>query len=144
MEQSGAENLAELVTTLKRWQQIEILTIAHTTAIMERTKNALISLVMEIIRQDSNMHLHVQQVLIDSLEKEAFRLAPEELAVIWEMIEKHAEMEKESVALGEKALRGTPLFFQRQLLQYLVEDEKKHVRILAQLEDFKKEVSSRT
>jgi hypothetical protein len=144
MKQSGAENILELATTLKRWQQVESLTIAHTTAILERTKNPLIHLVMEIIRQDSTMHLHVQQVMLDSLEKEDFRLIPEELTVIWEMIEQHAEMEKESVALGERALRSTPLYFQRQLLAYLMEDEKKHVRLLEQLEDFKRKISSQT
>jgi hypothetical protein len=140
MSQQAAENLSELVSTLKRWQEIESDSIAQTTAIMDKTKNRLIRLVMEIIRQDSAMHKRVQQAILDSLEKEAFTLSPEELGEVWEMIEKHAESEKETIALAEKARRNCRLFVQRHLLTYLTEDEQKHDRLLAQLEDFKRKI----
>ena len=138
MSQKAAESLEELVTTLKRWQEIESATITQTTAIIEKTNNPLIRIVMEIIRQDSGMHRRVQQVLLDSLEKEAFRLTPEELGEVWEMIEEHAKMEKETIALAEKARRNCRLFVQRHLLAYLIDDEQKHDRLLTQLEDFKR------
>jgi hypothetical protein len=138
MKEKAVESLAELRTTLKRWQEIEDASVAHTTALMERTKNPLIRLVMEIIRQDSVMHKRVQQVILDSLEQQAFTLTPEELADIWDMIEKHAELEKETITLAEKARRNCRLFVQRHLLTYLIEDEQKHDRLMAQLEDFKR------
>lgn len=140
MTQQAAENLTELVSTLKRWQEIENESIAQTTAIINKSNNALIRLVMEIIRQDSSMHRRVQQVILDSLEKEAFSLTPEELGEVWDMIEKHAESEKETIALAEKARRNCRLFVQRHLLTYLTDDEQKHDRLLAQLEDFKREI----
>lgn len=138
MKGKAVENLEELRTTLKRWQEIEDASVAQTTALIERTKNPLIRLVMEIIRQDSVMHKRVQQVILDSLEQQAFTLTPEELADIWDMIEKHAELEKETIALAEKARRNCRLFVQRHLLTYLIEDEQKHDRLMAQLEDFKR------
>ena len=140
MKEKAVENLEELKATLARWQEIEVASVAQTTQIMERTQNPLIRLVMEIIRQDSVMHKRVQQVILDSLEKEAFTLTPEELGDIWEMVEKHAEMEKETIALAEKARRNCRLFVQRHLLTYLIEDEQKHDRLLAQLEDFKRKI----
>ena len=140
MKEKAVENLEELQATIKRWQEIEVASVAQTTQIMERTQNPLIRLVMEIIRQDSVMHKRVQQVILDSLEKEAFTLTPEELGDIWEMVEKHAEMEKETIALAEKARRNCRLFVQRHLLTYLIEDEQKHDRLLAQLEDFKRKI----
>ena len=140
MTQKAAENLSELIAALNRWQEIESATIAQTTAIMDKTKNPLIRLVMEIIRQDSTMHKRVQQVLLDSLETQAFSLTPEELGDIWEMIERHATMEKETIALAEKAQRNCRLFVQRHLLSYLIEDERKHDRLLTQLEDFKRKI----
>ncbi|MCI4398509.1 MAG: hypothetical protein JHC34_06675 [Acidobacteria bacterium] len=140
MKQKAAENLEELVTTLKRWQEIETAAVAQTSAIMEKTKNPFIRLVMEIIRQDSAMHKRVQQVILDSLEKEAFSLTPEELADVWTLIEEHAEMEKETLVFAEKARRNCRLFAQRHLLTYLIEDEQKHDRLLAQLEDFKRNI----
>ncbi len=138
MQQKAAENLEELVGILKHWQELEVATVAQTTAVMEKTGNPFIRLVMEIIRQDSVMHKRVQQVILDSLEKQAITLTPEELGDIWEMVEKHAEMEKETIALAEKARKNCRLFAQRHLLTYLIEDEQKHDRLLSQLEDFKR------
>ena len=39
---------------------------------------------MEIIRHDSEMHHRVQQVLLDSMEKQAITLTPDELGDIWD------------------------------------------------------------
>jgi hypothetical protein len=138
MKEKAVENLEELKATLRHWQEIEEATVTHTTEVMDRTQNLLVRLVMEIIRQDSVMHKKVQQVILDSLEKQAFTLTPEELGEIWEMLEKHVEMEKETIALAENARRNCRLFVQRNLLTYLAEDEQKHVRLLGQLEDFKR------
>jgi rubrerythrin len=140
MKEKAVENLEELTATLRSWQQIEDATVKHTTQVMERTQNPLIRLVMEIIRQDSVMHKKVQQVILDSLEKQAFTLTPEELGEIWEMLEKHLQMEKETIALAEKGRDNCRLFVQRNLLTYLAEDEQKHVRLLGQLEDFKRSI----
>ena len=107
---------------------------------MERSKNPLIHLVMDLIRQDSKTHIHIQQALLDSLEKESFRLTPEELGEVWEMIEQHAGMEKETISLAEKAMNNCRLFVQRHLLEYLIQDERKHDRLLTRLHDFKRKI----
>jgi hypothetical protein len=133
-----AENTEALVGTMKRWQELEVRAVAQTTAIIDKTKNPLIRLVMEIIRQDSAMHKRVQQVIIDSLEIQAISLTPEELGELWDLVEQHAELEKETIRLAEEARRNCRLFVQRHLLTYLIEDEQKHDRLLAQLEDFKR------
>jgi hypothetical protein len=138
MTPKAAEDPEELTQVLKTWQGIETATVAHTTEVIGKTANPLIKLVMEIIRQDSEMHYRVQQVLLDSLEKQAFSLTPEELGEIWDMVEKHAAMEKQTLELAEKARNNCRLFVQRHLLTYLIEDEKKHDRLLGQLEDFKR------
>lgn len=86
------------------------------------------------------MHYRVQQVLLDGIERQAFTLTPEELGEIWDLIEKHADMEKQTIVLAEKALSNCRLFVQRHLLTYLIEDEKKHDRLLGQLADFKRNI----
>jgi hypothetical protein len=133
-----AANLPELASTLRKWQEIEDASVAACTRIIEKTENPLIRLVMEIIRQDSVMHKKVQQVMLDSMEKQAISLTPEELGEIWESIERHAEMERETLVLAEKARENCKLFVLRHLLTYLIEDEQKHDRLLAQLESFKR------
>ena len=132
------QNTEELAKILRTWQGIETAAVAHTNEIIAKTQNPLIRLVMEIIRQDSEMHHRVQQVLLDSIEKQAITLTPEELGDIWDMVEKHAELEKDTIELAEKARDNCRLFVQRHLLTYLIEDEKKHDRLLGQLEDFKR------
>jgi hypothetical protein len=138
MNAKPKDSTEELAAILRTWQGIETASVASCGEIIAKTKNPLIKLVMEIIRQDSAMHHRVQQVLLDSLEKQAISLTPEELAEIWDMVEKHAEIEKSTIELAEKARDKCHLFVQRHLLSYLIEDEKKHDRLLGQLEDFKR------
>ncbi len=137
-KETKGEQLEALKKTLRVWQKIEDGSVEHSTVILEKTQNPLIRLVMEIIRQDSVMHKKVQQAILDSLEKEAFSMQPEELAEIWDMIEKHDEAEEEAVRMAEKARRECPLTIQRQLLEYLIDDERKHERLMGHLEDFKR------
>ncbi|MBZ5543998.1 MAG: hypothetical protein LAO07_10000 [Acidobacteriia bacterium] len=138
VKESKARQLERLKTVLRKWQGIEDASIQHAGAVLERTQNPLIRLVMEILRQDSVMHKRVQQTILDSLEKEAFSLQPEELADVWGMIEEHDEAEKDAVRLAEEARKNCPFAIQKQLLGYLIEDEKKHDRLLSNLEGFKK------
>jgi len=134
----AAENEAELKATLRRWQEIEVESVEQTSAIMAKTHNPLIKLVMEIIRQDSAMHKRVQQVILDSMEKQAFSLTPEELGDVWDLVEKHIAAEKETIELAEKARKNSRMFVHRYLLSYLTEDEQKHDHLLDRLEDIKR------
>lgn len=135
-----AEDADALVDTLKRWQKIEKDTIVLTSKIASKSKNPLVSTLMKIIQNDSKMHYKVQKALIDSMTDKAFSLRPEELGQMWEMIDKHAQLEKDTIHLAEEALANCRLFPQRQLLLYLLEDEKKHDKILGQLENFKRKI----
>lgn len=128
----------KLVATLKKWQKIEDASVKSTSDIIAKTKNPVVRQVMEIIKQDSAMHKKVQQFLIDSFEKEAIQLQPEELSEVWSMVENHIELEKETVRLAEESKRNSNNFIVRYLLGYLMIDEQKHNEILAQLEDVKR------
>lgn len=127
-----------LVKTLKKWQKIEDESVKSTSAIIAKTKNPIVRQIMEIIKQDSAMHKKVQQVIIDSFEKEAINLDPEELSDIWGMVEKHIELEKETVRLAEESRKNSNSFIVRYLLGYLMTDEQKHNDILQQMEDIKR------
>jgi rubrerythrin len=133
---------AALISLLRKWQVIEDHSVESTTQIIGQSKNPFIKLLMEIIRQDSVMHKKVQQFIIDSTEKESVTLTPEDVGEIWESIERHAAMEKETIDLAVKAQKECHLFVQSQLLLYLIEDERKHDRLLDQLESFKRKLYS--
>ena len=127
-----------LVKTLKKWQKIEDESVKSTSAIIAKTKNPIVRQIMEIIKQDSAMHKKVQQVIIDSYEKKAIYLDPEELSDIWGMVENHIELEKETIRLAEESRKNSNSFIVRYLLGYLMTDEQKHNDILQQMEDIKR------
>ena len=137
-KKTGPERTAEAVDVLRQWQGIERDAIETTAQIMEKTDNLLIRQIMEIIRNDSVQHHRVQQFIIDSLTKAPVKLTPEDLALVWDEIEKHDAVEKETIALGKKLRDECPFFVQRTLLDYLIYDEQKHDKILGDLEKFKK------
>jgi len=134
----GPERIDKLVQALRKWQGIERKAIDSCAEIMEKTDNALIRQMMEIIRNDSVQHHRVQQFIIDSMTKEQVKLTPEELALVWDEITAHDEVERETIELAKELKNECQFFVQRALLDYLIVDEEKHDQLLKSLEDFKK------
>ena len=134
----GPERIDKLVDALRHWQSIERKSIDSCAAIMEKTENPLIRQMMEIIRNDSVQHHRVQQFIIDSLTKAPVQLKPEDLALIWDEIEKHDEVERQTIKLGKELARDCPFFVQKTLLDYLIYDEEKHDKLLGELEKVKR------
>lgn len=137
---SQKEQQERLVELMEKWQRIEDKTIEVTDKLIKENPNPLLKLIMEIIHNDSKMHRKVQQFIIDSYTKQAITLTPDELGDIWDSVSKHAEMEKETIRLGEESKKNCKSFVQLNLLSYLLDDEKKHDRILGQLEGFKDKI----
>jgi len=130
-----------IAATMKAWQKVENESIEMTARINKQTDNPVIRAVMSIISQDSATHYRTQQLIIDSLEKEAISLQPEELGEIWGMIEQHITLERKTIELAKSALeaiKGTKMIVQQYLLEYMLLDEEKHNRILDNLEGVKK------
>ena len=137
---STKEVQEKILDTMKKWKKLENTTVALTGKIIENTDNPIVRLVMEIIQRDSQMHYRVQELIADSLERTTIALQPEELAGVWDLIEKHIKLEKESVDLATTLLdqlkgRGMPV--QGYLLSYLMRDESKHDTMLEELESIK-------
>jgi len=124
----------ELVQRLKKWQSVEDASLRMTKEVRARSKNPFVQLVMEIIAHDSAMHKRVEQFIIDSVEKEEVSFEPEDINDIWDLIERHADEEKEAIALaGEAQKNADDLFIPRYLFAYLREDERKHDLLLDRL-----------
>ena len=111
--------------------------------VIEKTENPIVRIVMEIIQRDSQMHYRVQELIADSLTSKTISLTPEELEKVWDLIEKHIQLERHTVGLAEEALaalKGKNMVVQEYLLRYLLEDENKHNHILDSLEGIKKDM----
>ena len=131
-----------LVSNMRKWQKIEDASVSSTGQMIEKTDNPLLRLVMEIIQRDSQMHYRVQEFIADSIEHRAVSLTPDELVEVWGMIENHINIEKKTMEIAEQtiaSLKGQQgMIVQVYLLNYLLEDERKHNDLLKNLEDIKK------
>ena len=138
---STKELQEKIIANMRRWQKVEDASVVQTSEIISSTQNPVIRMVMEIIRADSERHYRVQELIARSLESETIALSPEELAEVWDMIEKHIDMEKKAEAMAEEslaALKGKKMLIQEYLLNYLILDEAKHDQLLENLEKIKK------
>ena len=138
---STKEIQQEIVANMRKWQKVENASVASTGRIIEKTENPVVRMVMEIIQRDSQMHYRVEEFIADSLEHKTVSLDPDELGQVWSLIEKHIELEKQTIKFAEAALialKGRKMVVQEYLLDYLLIDEEKHNKILDNLETIKK------
>ena len=136
----SVENRDQFLSDLDEWLKVEAATRKSCSDVQKKTENPLVHMVAEIIRRDSKTHIEVLKLIKDNLTKQAISLTPDELADIWDLLDNHREMEQKSVDMAEKALRESRIFVIRHLLTYLLDDESKHLKLLNQLEDFKRQI----
>jgi len=139
---SVKEAQEKIVANMSKWQKIEQASIQSTGKIMEATDNPVIAIVAEIIQRDSENHKRVQALIQSTLESQAVALSPDDLGKVWNLIEKHIAIEKETVELAKDSLSAIEgkkgMQIQQYLLEYLLRDEEKHDAVLANLEAIKK------
>ena len=142
MEKTTMKSVQEvLVQKMKEWQAIESTAIKTTREIGDKTENPLIKNIMITINSDSARHRSVQQLIIDSLEKEHLTLSINNLKDVWKMIEQHIALEQKMVSLVKEALETVKgkkaLMVQQYFLEYLLADEQKHETMLDKLHSIK-------
>ena len=134
----SAEKKDRFLADLGKWQKMEAASVKTCTEVQKKTENTLIKMIAEIIRRDSESHIEVLKLIKESLTKEAIHLTPDELVEIWDLVDGYHKIEQKSVEIAQEAIRDTRLFEIRYLLTYLLEDESKHLKLLNQLDDFKR------
>jgi hypothetical protein len=128
-----------LIENLREWQKLENAQIAMADSVRQTAGNVLVSVIMEIIQRDSQMHHKVQQLLIDSLESEIVTLAPKDAKLLRDQLATHLKMEEETVRLARgslDALAGKGFAVQEFLMEFLHRDEQKHRDLLTTLDVF--------
>ena len=131
----------DLVKRMQSWQGVERDSVASTAAVLEKTKHPLLRLVMEIIRRDSELHERVQQFIIDSVEKRPVTLSPDEMGEISALLDHHLRLEDqmvEAVNASVEQVRGHKMLVEEYLLDFLIQDEKKHAAMLRSLDKVKR------
>ncbi|MBN1345563.1 MAG: hypothetical protein JXQ73_22915 [Phycisphaerae bacterium] len=131
----------KVVATMQKWQKVEDASVASTGRVIAKTGNPIVRLVMEIIQADSQMHHRVQGIIAGSVSTATTTLSPDELEEVWEMVENHIKIEKQTIEMAQELLaliKGKKMVVAEYLLHYLGRDEQKHETMLADLEGIKK------
>lgn len=134
----SVENRGQFMTDLFEWLSVESDTVMKCTEIQEKTDNPFVQLVAEIIRGSSRTHIRILNLIHECLAKKAVSLTPEELGQMWELVQGYLETETKSVDMARQAISSSRIFVIRQLLIYMLEDKSRNLKLLGQLEDFKK------
>ncbi len=132
------EESEEFLNLIREWQALEDKTIASAEELLSRTNNPIVKMTMETIKHDSEKHKVMQQMIIDSITKEAVHLSPDELAPLSDLLNKHMEAEAKSLSLADAALEKSELFITRYILSYLIADETKHHSLINKLNELKR------
>ncbi len=137
-KKSSAEDTDKLIAALEDWMELEDETIKHADATLKKTKNKLVKMTMEMIKNDSQKHKAMQKLLADSLTKEALILTPDDLMDLSDGLNKHLAAEAKTLEIADAALNESKLFVTRYILSYLIADEQKHHSLLAKLNELKR------
>jgi len=137
-KKSSAEDTDKLIAALEDWMELEDETIKHANATLKKTKNKLVKMTMEMIKNDSQKHKAMQKLLADSLTKEALILTPDDLVDLSDGLNEHLAAEAKTLEIADVALNESKLFVTRYILSYLIADEQKHHALLAKLNELKR------
>ncbi len=137
-EKRPLEASDKFLKIIRDWQALEDDTIGFSDTMLKKSKNPLVKMTMQVIKNDSQKHKVMQQMILDSLTKEAVHLRPDELAAISDSLNKHIAAEEKSLELADEALKNSELFITRYLLSMLIADETKHHKMLGDLNELKR------
>ena len=133
------EQTAEFEAGISKWQVMEDETIALCEEIVSSTDNALIKTMAGIIGADSAKHKQVLSLITEALQG-TITLTPDELGTLSVLLDKHMKLEQASIDMAMREYDNSRHFVVRHLLSYLLQDEQKHMKILQQLNDYKRQL----
>ncbi|HSW64533.1 MAG TPA: hypothetical protein VLH56_14690 [Dissulfurispiraceae bacterium] len=116
----------ELLGLLRKWKGVEATTIKSCDAILKKSKNPILVILTTAIKNDSVKHQSIIQLIIDSMTKKAYELAPEDLAGVASLLNKHIALEQTSIEIATKSIEMSRDAITKQLLRMILDDEKKH------------------
>ena len=127
----------QLLTLLRKWVSIEDQTIKSCAAILNKAKNPIIGTLTGAIRNDSEKHKTILQMVIDGMTQNGFVLSPDDLAGVASLLNKHITIEQKSIETATKALELSRDPIITQMLKLILEDEKKHKKMASQMNALK-------
>jgi len=132
----------ELLALLRKWKGVEATTIRSCDAILKKAKNPIMTTLTTAIKNDSQKHAAILQLVIDSMTKSAYELSPADLAGVSALLDKHIDLEQASIDTANAAIELTRDTITKQLLKLILEDEKKHKMMATRMSELKYRITA--
>ncbi len=137
------ERNKKMLDLLKGWKSLEEDTINSCSRISKKTKNPIIKTLITAIKNDSKKHRSIINLISNSMTKKAFVLIPDDLAGVSSLLDKHITIEQKSIDIAKEAIDMSRDATVKQLLRFVLEDEKQHEKLLDQMNKMKFMVTAR-
>ena len=132
----------KMLGLLDSWMKLEEHTIKSCSNISGKTRNPIIKTLITAIKNDSQKHKAIIKLITYSMTKKALVLTPDELKGISSLLNRHITIEQKSIDLAEETITVTRDATARQLLKLILEDEKKHAKLVEQINELKFRVTA--
>ncbi len=126
------EDISDRITD---WQMIESSNLEQTIREIPNAKNPLTKAILRALQLEAEKRLLLQQMIVDSIKKEAVHLSPDELQELSSYLNRHVEAEDKALAVAIEAFEKSELAIPRYLLSYLINDLKKQNSLLRHFDD---------
>ena len=128
---------------IRKWKVIEDTTIKSCTAILKKSSNPIVQTLTNAIKNDSEKHKAILQLIMDSQTKKAIVLTSEDLADVAALLDKHVVIEQQAIDMANEAIEMSRDAIVTQLLKLILDDEKKHKKLAVQMNDLKFRITAR-
>jgi hypothetical protein len=131
----------DLLDLMVEWQDIETGNILYAKEALPKAKNPLTKTMLKVIRLEAEKNSLIQQMIVESIRKEAVHLSPEDLGTLSGHLNRYIEAEEKVLSHAETAMEKHETFVPRSLLSFLVSDLKQQNCLLRQFDDELKNAS---
>lgn len=130
-----------MINIMADWERVEADTIKFANKEIPHARNILTKTMLQVLEFEAQQHRLIQQMIIDSLKKEAVNLSPDELGILPGYINRYLEAEGKILCEAEGSAAQSEPFVTSYLFSYLMEDLKTQSCMLKQFEDELKNAS---
>ncbi|MHA1754754.1 MAG: ferritin family protein [Candidatus Odinarchaeia archaeon] len=137
-------DVKDIIEIVKKSIELENKIVKRAKKTVEDMKNPLIKELILGIALDSEKHANMLQGLIDLLENKTPYIDQEEKDTIGDDINDHIAMEREAINQYSKLVEKVDKREMKMILNYLIEDEKRHHNLLKRIQKWIVEAQTMT
>jgi hypothetical protein len=134
-------NSGDLLDLMAEWQDTEAGNIMYAKEEIKKAKNPLTKTMLKMIMLESERNTLIQQMIIESIRKEAVHLSPEELGSLSGHLNRYIDAEEKVLCHAEAAAMKNEPFVPKSLLTFLISDLKQQNCLLTKFDNELKNAS---